>query len=630
MLGFGFEAAQFAQKVKMIKKAILAKAMPQDAAVHYRVEAVDLHAHLWRITLSIRQAARRQVVSLPVWIPGSYMVREFSKHVQNLSASQAGQPVALQQLDKCTWQVANTRVADLQISYEVYAYDNSVRTAWLDAHRAFFNPTSLCLRVHGAQNQTHVLDLIAIKNIANYSIYTGARPLKVSKKGVGSYVFASYDELADTPFDMHAGWQGRFKVRGVEHVIAVYGAWPSFDGVRLLADTKKIVEAELQFWHGSQDKPPFERYVFMINAVDEGYGGLEHRNSTALICSRRDLPRSGALKPTDGYTTLLGLISHEYFHTWNVKRLKPKEFLSYDYAQENYTQMLWFFEGFTSYYDDVLLRRAGLIDNAQYLRLLSKAINQVQQTPGRHVQSVAQASMDAWVKYYRQDENTPNATVSYYTKGSLVALCFDLSLRQGVAGGKKTSLDEVMRLLWRNSRAGQTQPTARKPVQGGGITEKDFARALRELSGRSYEQEIAAWVHSKQDLPLAPLLQAQGVNITPEPATALPLAQRLGLRVSESTGSLIIKTILRGGLAEKAGLVAGDECLAVDDWRIHKLDDLLMLAGQAQHAAVITVSRDKRLLRIALALPASLPLEPSHSFMLRAAQDEALNVWLLG
>jgi predicted metalloprotease with PDZ domain len=613
----------------MIKKTMAISTAPQEAAVHYGVEALDLHAHLWRITLTIRQPARRQIMSLPVWIPGSYMVREFSKHLQNLRASQAGQPLALQQLDKCSWQAGNSSVTPLEISYEVYAYDNSVRTAWLDTHRAFFNPTSLCLRVQGAQTQTHTLALNAIKGIANYSIYTGAKPLKMNKKGIRSYIFSSYDELADTPFDIHAGWQGRFKVRGVEHVIAVCGAWPSFDGARLLADTKKIVETELRFWHGSQDKPPFETYTFMINAVDEGYGGLEHGNSTALICSRRDLPRQGALKATDGYTTLLGLISHEYFHTWNVKRLKPKEFLTYDYSQENYTQMLWFFEGFTSYYDDLMLRRAGLIDNAQYLRLLSKAINQVQQTPGRYVQSVAQASMDAWVKYYRQDENTPNATVSYYTKGSLVALCFDLSLRSGGVGCKKTTLDEVMRLLWLQSQAGQIQIKGRKPWLGGGITEKDFARVLRQLSGRSYDQEIAAWVHGRQELPLIHLLQAHGVSITPEPATALPLAQRLGLRVSESTGSLIIKTVLRGGLAEQAGLVAGDECLAINDWRIHKLDDLLMLAGQAQQA-VITVSRDKRLLRIPLALPASLSPEPSHSFMLRAAQDEALNAWLLG
>jgi predicted metalloprotease with PDZ domain len=597
------------------------------APVHYRIEAANPQAHLWRITLSIAKPARLQTVSLPVWIPGSYMVREFAKHLQNLEASQGGKACAVTQLDKCTWQIKSAAGKPLELSYEVYAFDNSVRTSWLDAQRGFFNPTSLCLRVQRHEAGAHSLSLDAINSEALCAVSTPATALKGIKKplsgSLGSYSFDDYDHLADTPFEIGDFWRGSFKVRGVAHEFAVSGALASFDGERLLSDTKKIVEVEMDFWHGKEGKPPFEKYVFMLNAVDEGYGGLEHKNSTALICSRRDLPRTGQIKQSEGYTTLLGLISHEYFHTWNVKRLKPQEFIPYDFTQENYTQMLWFFEGFTSYYDDLLLRRAGLIDNAQYLRLLAKAINQVQQTPGRLVQSVAQASMDAWVKYYRQDENTPNATVSYYTKGSLVALCFDLSLRSGDAkgkGAKKTSLDDVMRLLWKQSKASEKGQ--------GGITEADFAAALRECSGRSYAQEIAAWVHGKEDLPLQDLLAAHGVNATPEPGASLPMAQRLGLRVNESGGSLILKTVLRGGLAEKAGLAAGDEWLAADDWRIHKLEDLAMLCGN-KAKTIATVSRDKRLLRLPLALPPK-ENEPSSSFMLRSAKDELLNAWLLG
>jgi predicted metalloprotease with PDZ domain len=603
----------------------------KDMPVHYRVEAANVHAHLWRVTLTVAKPSRLQTVSLPVWIPGSYMVREFSKHVQHLKASQGGKACALEQLDKCTWRIKSASGKPLEISYEVYAFDNSVRTAWLDATRAFFNPTSLCLRVHGPEKKAHGLSLAAIDSEALRAVSTPATSLKLSKTDaknlLGAYEFEDYDHLADTPFEIGNFWRGSFKARGVEHEFVVSGAPASFDGERLLADTQKIVETELLFWHGKSDqptsKPPFERYVFMLNAVDDGYGGLEHRNSTALICGRRDLPRIGAPKQTEGYTTLLGLISHEYFHTWNVKRLKPKEFLPYDYTQENYTQMLWFFEGFTSYYDDLLLRRAGLIDHAQYLRLLANAVNQAQQTPGRMVQSVAQASMDAWVKYYRQDENTPNATVSYYTKGSLVALCFDLSLRKGQTVGKgfkTTSLDEVMRSLWKQSKADQKNK--------GGITEADFAAALRTLSGRSYEKEIAAWVHGTGELPLQELLEAHGVSATQEPGASLPMAQRLGLRVSESSGALIIKTVLRGGLAEAAGLAAGDEWLAVDDWRIHKLEDIGLLCGAAKQT-VATVSRDKRMLRFKLTLP-SATQEPSSSFMLRSSKDELLSAWLLG
>jgi predicted metalloprotease with PDZ domain len=608
------------------------------AAVHYRVEAFDPQAHLWRVTLTVAKPARLQTVSLPVWIPGSYMVREFAKHLQNLKAEQGGKVCEITQLDKCTWQVKSATGKPLDISYEVYAFDNSVRTSWLDAQRGFFNPTSLCLRVKGQEAGAHSLALDAINSEALSAVSTPAIGLKGIKKhagSLGSYLFEDYDHLADTPFEIGNFWRGNFTVRGVTHEFVVSGALPSFDGARLLADTKKIVETEMQFWHGKEAKPPFQNYVFMLNAVHEGYGGLEHRESTALICCRSDLPRLGQIKASEGYLTLLGLISHEYFHTWNVKRLKPQEFIPYDYAQENYTQMLWFFEGFTSYYDDLMLRRAGLIDNTQYLRLLTKAINQVEQTPGRKLQSVAQASMDAWVKYYRQDENTPNATVSYYSKGSLVALCFDLSLRRGdksIKGSKITSLDEVMRWLWKHSKA-------EKNGQGG-ITEADFAAALRELSGRSYAKEIAAWVHSTADLPLQELLAAHGVNATPEPGASLPMAQRLGLRVSESGGSLTVKTVLRGGLAEKAGVATGDEWLAVDDWRIQRLEDLTMLCG-SKAKVMLTLSRDKRLLRLPLQLPASIParmparasskaIEPSSSFMLRSGHEEQIKAWLLG
>ena len=415
----------------------------RSASLHYRVEVADIHAHLFRVTLHIDQPAAQQRVSLPVWIPGSYLVREFSKNLQRLAARQGARAVAVQQVDKCNWQVECVPSQPLVLTYEVYAFDNSVRTAWLDVHRGFFNGTSLCLKVHEQENSVHALEIVASKALANWEVATGLAALKVGKRGFGVYLAADYDELADCPVEMGAFWSAEFKAGGVPHRIVVAGASESFDGERLAADVQRICETEIRFWH-DRKRPPHRNYLFMLNAVDDGYGGLEHRNSTALIASRRDLPKRGETRMTDGYVTLLGLISHEYFHTWNVKRLRPAEFTHYDYSRENYTQLLWFFEGFTSYYDDLLLRRGGLIDDATYLKLLNKTINQVLQTPGRDVQAVAQASFDAWVKYYRQDENTANATVSYYTKGALVALCFDLTLRAEGA----TNLDEVMRALW--------------------------------------------------------------------------------------------------------------------------------------------------------------------------------------
>ena len=570
-------------------------------AVHCRVECADRKAHLFAITLTVAEPAALQRVALAAWIPGSYLLREFSKNLQQLRAQQGRRKLAVRQLDKAGWEVDCTPGKPLVLRYEVCAYDNSVRTAWLDADRGFFNATSVCLQVEGQVDAPHALEVVAppaAAKGARWSCATALQPTRVDRQGFGSYLAANFDELADSPVEMGPFWSAEFEACGVPHRFVVAGAPASFDGERLIADTQAICETQMRFWHGDKvgkrggPKPPHERYVFMLNAVDDGYGGLEHRHSTVLICTRRDLPQLDARKQPEGYTTLLGLVSHEYFHTWNVKRLRPVEFARYDYGSENYTELLWLFEGFTSYYDDLLLRRAGRIDDATYLRLVNKTVNQVLQTPGRLVQSVAQASFDAWIKYYRQDEQTPNATVSYYTKGALVAMCFDLTLR---AEGKGT-LDDVMRLLWKQS-------------DGGPIAESDVAAALETVGGRSFAAELAQWVHSTDELPLAELLRAHGVAALDDPAQR---AQELGLRVTETGGSIQVKVVLRGGAAEQAGFSANDEWIGIElppakgwpaqGWRLTRLDDLALYLGPLRKATAL-VARDRRLLRLPLALP---------------------------
>ncbi len=589
------------------------------AAIRYRVSVLDPRQHLYGVTLEIDAAAARQRLSLPVWIPGSYLVREFSQHLQKLQASVGDQPVPLRQLDKNSWEArlpAGGDPSTLQLSYEVYAFDASVRTAFLDGQRGFFNPTSLCLRVHDREDEPQRLELIDNEYTAGWQVATSLSPIRIDARGFGRYQAADYDELADCPFELGRFWSGGFEVRGVPHRMVVSGAGDFADCGQLLRDTQRICETEIAFWHPDGGQPPFGHYLFLLHATQDGYGGLEHRNSTALVCQRSDLPRRAALpdaeqtaggQASEGYTTLLGLISHEYFHTWNVKRLRPREFKRYDYDRENYTELLWFFEGFTSYYDDLLLLRAGLIDATTYLKLLSRTVNQVLQTPGRQVQSVAQASFDAWVKYYRVQENTPNATVSYYTKGALVALCLDLTLRaEGHA-----SLDDVMRELM--SRC------------AGPMRESDLLAVLRQLGRRSYADELAAWVHGTAELPLPQLIERHGIEWQQE---AAPLAQRLGLRVNES-GSLTIKNVLRDSVAEAAGLAAGDEWLGIElpssgaggpqAWRVRKLDDVaLYAAGHAELTAL--VSRDGRLLKCPLRWPT-----PGHSVKLQrlAAPAEA-------
>ena len=562
-------------------------------ALHYRIEATDAHAHIYGVTLTIAQPAALQRVSLPVWIVGSYMVREFSKQLMGIRALQGKRNIAVSQLDKNSWQIDCDASQALTLHYQVHAHDNSVRTAWLDTQRGFFNATSLCLQVDGQHGAKHILDIQSPKHANDWKLATGLTPVKIDRKGFGTYSAASYDLLADAPVEMGAFWSGHFKAMGVEHQFVVAGAPPTFDGTRLLKDAQAICETICSFWHGNKrSQIPFERYVFMLNAVGDGYGGLEHQNSTALICQRSDLPRLSSdtvNKHSDGYTTLLGLISHEYFHTWNGKRLRPAEFARYDYAKENYTELLWFFEGFTSYFDDKLLRRSGLIDDAQYLRLLNKTINQVLQTPGRKVHTVAQSSFEAWTKYYLQDANSPNLTVSYYTKGALVALCLDLTLRQHGVRNHSITLDDVMRGLWKRCKAG--------PMQ-----EADLLEVLKELTGRSWRSELNVWVHSTQELPLGKLLTAHGVTIHHDPAQ---LAQALGLRVVEERG-VVIKQVLSDSPAHTAGFAPADEWLGVEVsnsiWRLQKLDDVLLYAGWGKKITAL-ISRDRQILRLSLTLP---------------------------
>ncbi|MSQ66193.1 MAG: M61 family peptidase [Limnohabitans sp.] len=584
---------------------------PLAADVHYQIEVLDLHAHLWRVTLTIAQPFALQILQLPVWIPGSYMVREFSKQLSLLKASQLGRECAVTQTAKAAWQVQADASTPLTLHYQVHAYDASVRTAWLDALRGFFNPTSLCLIAAGHEQQTHSLHISQPAQCPHWRLATALQPLKTAANGFGLYSAAGYDELADSPVEMAGFWSGSLVARGVPHTVVVTGAAPSFDGARLLADTRRICETEIHFWHG-KGKAVHDRYVFLINAVADGYGGLEHRHSTALICKREDLPRVDQSLHSDGYVSLLGLISHEYFHTWNVKRLRPVSLASYDYSQENYTDLLWFFEGITSYYDDVLLCRAELISPAVYLKLLAKTINNVLQTPGRKKHSVAQASFEAWTKLYRPDANSPNLSVSYYAKGTLVGLCLDLSLRQS-----GHSLDEVMRGLWKRCKAG--------PMQ-----EDDLLQVLKDITGRSWQRDIKTWVHGTADLPLREMLTAQGVDIAEDKAA---LAQQLGLRVQENH-AIQVQTVLNGSAAELAGFAPGDEWLGVtvaaqsttaDSWRIKRIDQLPGLLGRHKTFTAL-VARDGQLLQ----LPVRLPAKTQQTWRLGIRDPVKVGQWLAG
>ena len=573
-------------------------------AVRYVVRAANPAAHRWHVEMHIAQPHAAQRVSLPVWVPGSYLVREFSRFLDGLRAECGGRPCALQRVNKNTWELHGEPGQPVVLHYEVYAFDGSPRGAWLDAERGFFNGTALLLRAHGLDGAPHALEVLAPPEAPQWCAAVtleAAAAGSVDARGFGAYAAPSYAALVDAPLVMGRLWQGEFEAGGVPHRFAITGATPAFDGARLLRDAQSICQTAIAMWRSpQQEAPPFSRYLFILHAGQAGGGGLEHADCSVLGCGRQHLPRLHAERenaPSEGYLKLLGLIAHEYFHAWCVKRLRPFE--SYDFERENHTELLWFFEGFTTYYEDIILRRAGMVDGAGYLKRLALHIEEVQRSPGRLRQAVAQASYDAWLRFYRADENTPNSTVNYYAKGALVALCLDLTLR---AEGRGT-LDDAMRALWqRCAGAGGS----------GLVREADISVALAQAGGRSFEPELAAWIHGTDELPLEPLLAGCGVCVRRVPASA---THALGLRVHEGSGGIEVRSVLEGSAAAHAGVQAGDEWLAVrvqqpggdeegDFWRLHRAADVLLYTRPGQRVQLL-VARDGRLRRLELDMPAA-------------------------
>jgi predicted metalloprotease with PDZ domain len=538
--------------------------------IRYSIVPKQPAAHLFEVTVTVANPdPSGQRFMLPVWIPGSYMIREFARNIVTLRAfNEAGRKVRIEKTDKHSWQAAPVN-GELTLRYEVYAWDMSVRAAHLDDTTGFFNGTSVFLAAIGHEDAQCVVDIQKPAGPAyrSWRVATALPEARGTKRyGFGEYVAQNYDELADHPVTLGEFALATFKAHGVPHDIVIAGRVVALDMPRLCADLKRICEAQIALFEPKSKKAPVDRYVFMTQAVSDGYGGLEHRASTALICNRGDLPVEGRPQTSEGYRTYLGLCSHEYFHTWNVKRIKPAAFAPYDLTRENYTSLLWLFEGFTSYYDDLVLVRSGLISQDEYFTMLGKVIGGVMRGSGRLKQTVAESSFDAWVKYYRQDENAPNAIVSYYTKGSLVALAFDLTIRAQTSNRK--SLDDVMRLLWQ--RFGRDFYRG-KPV---GVTDDEVEALFEEATGADLGALFDHAVRSTRDLPLDTLLEPFGITLAPEPdRNARP---SLGARV-RGGADCTLAAVHDGSAAQKAGLSAGDVLVAIDGLRVTgaNLDALL-------------------------------------------------------
>lgn len=537
-------------------------------AVQYQITPTNPEAHLFRISCVINKPdPAGQRLSMPAWIPGSYMIRDFAKNVISLDAEANGQRLELEKLDKSTWQCAPC-TEPITLTYEVYAWDLSVRTAHLDTSHAYFNGTSVFLRVHGKEDKRCSIDILPPEgdSYADWRVATAMSLLKAELYGFGLYQAENYDELVDQPVEMGTFTLATFEAGGIPHDIAITGQHRA-DMNRLCKDLEKICNTHISLFG---ELPTIKRYVFLIMAVGDGYGGLEHRASTSLLCSRNDLPLDGEDVVTDGYRTLLGLCSHEYFHTWNVKRIKPAAFIPYDLSEETHTAQLWAFEGITSYYDDLALVRSGIIDLASYLELLAQTITRVWRGQGRFKQSVAASSFDTWTKFYKQDESAPNTIVSYYTKGSLIALALDLTIQQ--ATNNQKSLDDLMRLLWQEYG---------KP--GRGLAEQEIENLLSELVGQDMREFFANYLYGTQDLPLEKLLKTVGIKFHLRAASSVddkggkpadnsnnkPVIN-LGARVAADPAGALLTHVFDNGPAQCAGLAAGDIIVALDGIRTNK------------------------------------------------------------
>ena len=536
---------------------------------HYTVELYNPHAHIFKVKLEVNKPnPTGQILSLPAWIPGSYMIRDFAKNILNLEARSDNRLLSIEKIDKSTWK---TEAVDTSITYEyeVYAWDLSVRSAHFDMTHAFFNGTSLCLMPHGLEDNVCNLTIQPPADIkyAEWKVATSLEKTKIDDQGFGIYQAENYDDLIDHPVEIGTHSEFDFTVEDTNHKMAFTGIHRA-DERRLIQDISKICQTHCTMFG---ELPKINEYLFLTMVTGDGYGGLEHRSSTSLMCSRNDLPlASEPQEPNEKYRNFLGLCSHEYFNTWNIKRIKPEIFLPYDLTTESYTRQLWAFEGITSYYDELALVRSKVISVDSYLELIGQTITRVLRGKGRFNQSIAESSFEAWTKFYKQDESAPNTIVSYYAKGALLALCLDLTIRKETNNTK--SLDDVMRFLWLNYGK-----------ESIGVPEGKIEEITSEVTGINLDNFFADYLYGVKELPLEELLSDFGVKLNLRATTSVddkggkPAADKsstpsvsIGARLIADNIGVKITQVFSNESAEIAGLSAGDIIIAINQLQVNK------------------------------------------------------------
>ena len=531
--------------------------------ITYSVSMSKPHTHLLEVEVRIRSldgdAAQTDLV-MPVWTPGSYLVREFGRHVQDFKATDlSGQTLNWSKVNKNTWRVSTAGAREWRASYLVYANELSVRTNELNSDHAFWNNAALLMYPDGFLQAPSTLEIVAPER---WKVATGLPPVQGRKN---TFRAENFDVLYDSPVEVSDFKTISFEIKGVPHRIVIDGEG-NYDPERMRVDVKKIVETQIEMMGG---EIPYPDYTFILHLRANTSGGLEHRNSTALGYQRFGFgPERGesgsaaapAATPTPRtYRGFLSLVAHEFFHLWNVKRIRPDALGPFDYTKENYTKLLWVAEGITDYYDRLTLRRAGLISPADYLRDTAKAIQDLQKTPGRLVQSAEESSFDAWIKYYRQDENSVNSQVSYYDKGAILGLLLDLEIRKH----SDKSLDDVMRYLWNEFYK-----------KNRNYSPEDFQKACELMAGASLEPFFARYVRGREELDYNGALIAAGLRLettTPVPdSAAKPDPGYLGAELTQDEDRLMVKNVYAGSPAYEQGLNAGDQIVALNGMRTTK------------------------------------------------------------
>ena len=600
---------------------------PRDPAlIRYRVRLADLERHWFEIECSIEDPAEEQRFSLPAWIPGSYLLRDFARHVVQVAAKSGRDSLAVTKTAAATWSVRGAG-RTLTFTITVYALDLSVRGAYLDRKRGYFNGPCVFALPEGRDAEPIEVTLEPPPHslCEDWRVATALAPGEVDERGFGVYHAQDYDELLDHPVEIGEHERVEFEAGGVPHHLVVAGRFES-DLERVAVDLKQLCTAQIEFFG---TPAPFDRYWLLGLAVGDGYGGLEHRASTSLIFSRDDLPKVGETGQPRDYQRFLALVSHEYFHAWHVKRTKPAAFMPYRLDRRIHTRQLWVFEGITSYYQELLLLRSGVVGVAAFLQRLGELLTRVYRLPGRFKQSLAESSFDAWDVLYRPEPQHSNTAISYYTKGAMVALALDLKLRLDTAG--RTSLDDVVRELW-----------LRYGARGIGVPEDGFEQLAAELSGLDLEPFFASAVRGTDDPPLKELLAEFGVALEMRAQAAAddrggaPRAGNgelltLGVATREREQGLELVSVLDGGAAERAGLNAGDVLIAIDRLRVTGRNLQRRLARfESGERVTASVFRGDELLEVGVVLKAA-PLDTCYLVARDQAEPKTLErrrAWL--